>query len=78
LTVNPLFAAVPVAIGSGLVFAGLTNACGLALVLARLPYNRPATCDVGAMVQALKSGERPSAFASDRAANGSFSGCCER
>ena len=57
--VNPLFALVPAAIGGGLVFAGLTNRCGLALVLTRLPYNRPATCDVGAMVEALKTGAAP-------------------
>jgi rhodanese-related sulfurtransferase len=57
--VNPLFALVPAGIGGGLVFAGLTNRCGLALVLTRLPYNRPATCDVGAMVEALKTGAAP-------------------
>ena len=59
LTVNPLFAILPIFIGSGLVFAGLTNWCGMAMLLARLPYNRPATCDVDAMVRALKSGEPP-------------------
>ncbi|WP_017588811.1 rhodanese-like domain-containing protein [Nocardiopsis ganjiahuensis] len=28
-------------IGAGLTFAGLTNTCGMALVLAKLPYNQP-------------------------------------
>ncbi|MEV0638156.1 rhodanese-like domain-containing protein [Streptomyces sp. NPDC050619] len=28
-------------IGAGLVFSGLTNTCGMAALLARLPYNRP-------------------------------------
>ncbi|WP_193373486.1 rhodanese-like domain-containing protein [Nocardiopsis alkaliphila] len=30
-------------IGAGLVFAGLTDTCGMALLLAKLPYNRPTT-----------------------------------
>jgi rhodanese-related sulfurtransferase len=29
------------AVGAGLVFAAVTNTCGLALLLSRLPYNRP-------------------------------------
>jgi len=59
LTVNPLFAILPAFVGSGLVFAGVTNTCGMAMMLARLPYNRPATCDVGAMVRALLEGSEP-------------------
>jgi rhodanese-related sulfurtransferase len=59
LLVNPLFALIPLFMGSGLVFAGVTDICGLGLLLARLPYNRPASCDVGAMVQALISGAPP-------------------
>ena len=59
LAVSPMFALLPLAIGSGLVFAGVTNYCGMAFVLARLPYNRPATCDVGAMVRALLAGADP-------------------
>jgi rhodanese-related sulfurtransferase len=57
LAVHPLFAIVPAVIGSGLVFAGITNTCMLGMLLARLPYNRPAGCDVGAMVRALLAGE---------------------
>lgn len=56
LLVDPLFALVPAFVGSGLVFAGVTNFCGMAMLLAKLPYNRPATCDVAAMVDALKRG----------------------
>ncbi len=59
LTVNPAFAVVPLLVGSGLVFAGVTDRCGMALVLARLPYNRPRTCDVVAMVRALAAGAPP-------------------
>jgi rhodanese-related sulfurtransferase len=29
-------------IGAGLVFAAVTNTCGMAMMLAKLPYNRPA------------------------------------
>ena len=57
--VNPLFGLLAAFIGSGLVFAGVTDTCGMAMVLSRLPYNRPATCDVEAMVRALKSGAGP-------------------
>lgn len=56
LALDPLFAIVPAFVGSGLVFAGVTNTCAMGMLLARLPYNQPATCDVGAMVRALKAG----------------------
>lgn len=59
LFVNPLFAAIPAFVGSGLVFAGVTNTCAMGMLLARLPYNRPASCDVPAMVRALTTGARP-------------------
>jgi rhodanese-related sulfurtransferase len=56
LTLSPLWAILPTFVGSGLVFAGVTDTCGLAMVLTRLPYNRPATVDVEASVQALAEG----------------------
>jgi rhodanese-related sulfurtransferase len=59
LVVNPLFAFVPAFVGGGLVFAGVTDTCGMAMVLSRLSYNRPASCDVDAMVSALKTGSAP-------------------
>ena len=59
LLVSPWFALVPALVGSGLVFAGITNTCGMALVLVRLPYNRPAGCDVRAMVRAFALGAQP-------------------
>lgn len=43
-------------IGAGLVFAALTNTCGMALVLAKLPYNRSRSCDVDEMVAQLQRG----------------------
>ena len=37
---NPLFALLPLAMGAGLVFAGVSGTCGLALLMARMPWNR--------------------------------------
>ena len=52
LTVSPLFAVVPALVGSGLVFAGLSDTCAMGMLLAKLPYNRgAATCDTEAIVQ---------------------------
>ncbi len=34
------FACLPAFVGSGLMFAGITDTCGMAMVLARLPWNR--------------------------------------
>lgn len=44
LMVDPLFAVLPLLVGAGLLFAGLTGWCGLALLLARMPWNREASC----------------------------------
>jgi len=68
LAVNPLFAILPAFIGSGLVFAGITDTCGMAMLLSKLPHNRPATCDVSAMVQALREGSAPVGIGKVRAA----------
>jgi rhodanese-related sulfurtransferase len=59
LLLHPWFALLPALVGSGLVFAGVTDTCTLGMLLARLPYNRPATCDVEAMVAALRNGPSP-------------------
>jgi rhodanese-related sulfurtransferase len=40
LTVNKWFALLPVMVGSGLLFAGLTGFCGLAVLLAKMPWNK--------------------------------------
>jgi rhodanese-related sulfurtransferase len=68
LFVNPLFAGVSALVGSGLVVAGATDTCLMGMLLAKLPYNRPASCDVGAMVQALTSGEAPNGSRATRGA----------
>jgi len=40
LFVSAWFALIPLALGSGLLFAGITGTCGMALMLARMPWNR--------------------------------------
>ena len=40
-------------IGAGLTFSAVTNTCGMAMVLAKLPYNRSASSDIDAAVAAL-------------------------
>jgi rhodanese-related sulfurtransferase len=39
---NPAWIALPAFVGVGLVFAGVTNTCGLAMVLSRMPWNNRA------------------------------------
>ena len=60
LTVSPWFAIVPALVGSGLVFAGLSNTCAMGMLLARLPYNRSAvSCDTEAIVRQFLAHEGP-------------------
>ncbi|HUF66064.1 MAG TPA: rhodanese-like domain-containing protein [Gemmatimonadaceae bacterium] len=59
LLVSPWFVLVSALVGMGLMVAGITDRCGMAMVLSRLPHNQQTTCDVGSMVQALISGEPP-------------------
>ena len=59
LTLWPLAAVVPALIGTGLVFAGVTDTCAMGMLLARLPYNRgAATCDTEAIVRQFITHER--------------------
>ncbi|MFH5804485.1 rhodanese-like domain-containing protein [Alienimonas sp. DA493] len=40
LFVHPYWAGLPAFIGAGLTFAGLTDTCGMGLLLAKMPWNR--------------------------------------
>ena len=42
LIVSPWFFVIPLFVGTGLLFAGLTGFCGMALLLQRAPWNRTA------------------------------------
>jgi rhodanese-related sulfurtransferase len=44
-------------IGAGLAFSAVTNTCGMARVLARLPYNRGAGCEMRAVLDRLTTAE---------------------
>ena len=44
-------------VGAGLVFSAVTNTCGMAAVLAKLPYNRGAGCDMRAVLDRLTTAE---------------------
>ena len=44
LAVSPFFAIVPLVMGCGLLFAGISGTCGLALLLAKMPWNRAQSC----------------------------------
>ncbi len=54
-----MFAILSALVGSGLLFAGVSDTCMMGMLLARLPYNRPVGCDVSEMVRALASGTSP-------------------
>jgi rhodanese-related sulfurtransferase len=44
-TVHPAFIALAGFVGAGLIFAGVTDRCGMALLLARMPWNQVAAAD---------------------------------
>lgn len=53
--VHPYFLAVPAFVGAGLVFAGITDTCGMGMLLARMPWNRVR----GSAAGATCAGEKP-------------------
>jgi hypothetical protein len=40
IAVHPYFAGLSAFIGAGLIFAGITDTCGMAMVLAKMPWNQ--------------------------------------
>ena len=40
LVLNPAFLILSVIVGAGLVFAAVTDTCGMAILLARMPWNK--------------------------------------
>ncbi|NEC26045.1 rhodanese-like domain-containing protein [Streptomyces sp. SID8111] len=54
LLVHPAFRFLSAGIAAGLVFSAVTNTCGMAAVLARLPHNRPRAADLDATLTALR------------------------
>ncbi|MEU8621079.1 rhodanese-like domain-containing protein [Streptomyces sp. NPDC048623] len=58
LLIHPAFQLLSAAIAGGLVFSALTNTCGMAAMLAKLPYNRTTSCavDLDATLSRLRQG----------------------
>ncbi|MFF4575989.1 rhodanese-like domain-containing protein [Streptomyces sp. NPDC001410] len=54
LLVHPAFQFLSAGIAGGLVFSALMNTCGMAVVLGKLPHNRPRTADLDDALAALR------------------------
>jgi len=54
LVIHPAFALLSAGIAGGLVFSAVTDTCGMAAVLAKLPHNRPRGSDLRATLKALE------------------------
>jgi rhodanese-related sulfurtransferase len=44
--VHPAFVGLSAFVGAGLVFAGITDTCGMGMILARMPWNQPSRSSV--------------------------------
>ncbi|MFF4548564.1 rhodanese-like domain-containing protein [Streptomyces sp. NPDC001435] len=55
LLVHPALLLISAGIAGGLVFSALTNTCGMAVMLAKLPHNRPRAADLDATLAALRN-----------------------
>jgi glyoxylase-like metal-dependent hydrolase (beta-lactamase superfamily II)/rhodanese-related sulfurtransferase len=56
VAVSPWFGLLPAFIGAGLVYAGVTDRCGMAMVLAKLPYNRAGSDGGGTCAAPIATG----------------------
>ncbi|MGV9422914.1 rhodanese-like domain-containing protein [Streptomyces sp. NPDC003656] len=52
--VHPAFEILSAGVAGGLVLSALTDTCGMALLLARLPHNRPRPADLATTLAALR------------------------
>ncbi|MER8057951.1 MULTISPECIES: rhodanese-like domain-containing protein [unclassified Streptomyces] len=52
--VHPAFRLLSAGVAGGLVFSAVSNTCGMAAVLAKLPHNRPAGADLDATLARLR------------------------
>jgi rhodanese-related sulfurtransferase len=55
LLVHPAFQLLAAGIAGGLVFSAVTDTCGMAAILGKLPHNRPRAADLDAALAALRS-----------------------
>jgi glyoxylase-like metal-dependent hydrolase (beta-lactamase superfamily II)/rhodanese-related sulfurtransferase len=56
VTISPWFGLLPAFVGVGLVYAGITDRCGMALLLAKLPYNRGGIAEAGTCAAPVDGG----------------------
>ncbi|MFI6013148.1 rhodanese-like domain-containing protein [Streptomyces sp. NPDC051243] len=56
---HPAWQLLSAGIAGGLVFSALTNTCGMAALLSKLPFNRPRPADLEATLAALAERGRP-------------------
>ncbi|MFF3208823.1 rhodanese-like domain-containing protein [Streptomyces sp. NPDC002962] len=52
---HPAFRLLSAGVAGGLVFSAVTNSCGMAAVLAKLPHNRPRKADLDATLARLRN-----------------------
>ncbi len=45
--IHPVFLVIPAFVGAGLTFAGITDFCGMGILLGKMPWNRRAACGGG-------------------------------
>jgi rhodanese-related sulfurtransferase len=57
---TPLFTVIPLFVGIGLVFAGITDRCGIALALTKAPWNKKASCCASKTACTMPSKAAPS------------------
>lgn len=50
LTLHPLWAWLSLGVGAGLMFAGITDTCGMGMLLAKMPWNQAADVDTSCCV----------------------------
>ena len=56
VVVSPWFGLVPAFVGAGLVYAGVTDRCGMAMLLGKLPYNRGDAVGTGTCAASVGAG----------------------
>jgi len=54
LLVHPALLLISAGVAGGLVFSALTNTCGMAVLLGKLPHNRPRAADLDAALAVLR------------------------
>lgn len=54
LLLHPAFQLLSAGVAGGLVLSALTNTCGMAVLLAKLPHNRPRSTDLATTLTALR------------------------